>query len=86
MNNIKVDNNTVIPYDTLLKLEERIDIQLFRLIESQVLHARQALKHKHIGISERKDRLGTKNIEHTLQSVAASNLFLKEGDLLYHEI
>ena len=41
------------------------------------------MKHKHIGISERKDRLGTKNIEHTLQSVAASNLFLKEGDLLY---
>ena len=31
LNNIKVDNNTVIPYDTLLKLEERIDIQLFRL-------------------------------------------------------
>lgn len=84
LTNMKVENNTVIPYDTLLKLEERIDIQLFRLNwVSSIGHARQVLKHKHIGISERKDRLGAKNIEHTLQSVAASNLFLKEGDLLY---
>jgi len=31
LTNMKVENNTVIPYDTLLKFEERIDIQLFRL-------------------------------------------------------
>lgn len=72
-------------YDTLLQLEKRIDVQLFRLNwVSSISHARQILKHKHIGIINCKDRVGQqiKNM-HEIASVAASNLFLKAGDLLY---
>lgn len=72
-------------YDTLLQLEKRIDVQLFRLNwVSSISHARQILKHKHIGIINYKDRVGQqiKNM-HEIGSVAASNLFLKAGDLLY---
>ena len=44
-------------WDILLQLEERIDIHLFRLNwVSSLAHARQVLKHKHIGILDRKDR------------------------------
>lgn len=119
-------------WDILLQLEERIDIHLFRLNwVSSLAHARQVLKHKHIGILDRKDRqitgwikgyafgseaskqpqyeyLSTESkampsdarrgceeifskatssvaaTEVKFSSIAAaSNLFLKEGDLLY---
>ena len=125
-------------WDILLQLEERIDIHLFRLNwVSSLAHARQVLKHKHIGILDRKDRQitgwikgyafgtnGTFGNEASKQPqyeylsteskampsdarrgceeifskatssvaatevkfssiAAASNLFLKEGDLLY---
>ena len=86
-------------WDIYLQLEERIDIQLFRLNwVSSLAHARQVLKHKHIGILGRKDRLlinepflGSPEVsqkteskqQKQLSTAAASNLFLKEGDLLY---
>jgi hypothetical protein len=112
-------------WDILLQLEERIDIHLFRLNwVSSLAHARQVLKHKHIGILDRKDRQITgwikgyafgseakiedlneaskqpqyeylstespyqedarRGCEESFSSIAAaSNLFLKEGDLLY---
>ena len=45
-------------WSSLLKIEERIDVQLFRLKwVSSIAQARQALKHKHIGIINRKDRV-----------------------------
>jgi len=72
-------------YDILLQLEKRIDVQLFRLNwVSSIAHARQILKHKHIGIINCKDRL-QRQINHIdeVSNVAASNLLLKVGDLLY---
>ena len=72
-------------YDTLLQLEKRIDVQLFRLNwVSSIAHARQILKHKHIGIINCKDRM-KRQISHIneVANVAASNLILKMGDLLY---
>ncbi len=72
-------------YDTLLQLEKRIDVQLFRLNwVSSIAHARQILKHKHIGIIHCKDRM-KRQISHinAVANVAASNLILKVGDLLY---
>ena len=74
-------------YDTLLQIEKRIDVQLFRLKwVSSISHARQILKHKHIGIINCKDRLGSFANPHKVSEiakVASSNLFLKAGDLLY---
>ena len=74
-------------YDTLLQIEKRIDVQLFRLKwVSSISHARQILKHKHIGIINCKDRLGSFANLHKVSEiakVASSNLFLKAGDLLY---
>lgn len=71
-------------YDTLLQIEKRIDVQLFRLKwVSSISHARQILKHKHIGIINYKDRAGYQKNINEMANVAASNLFLKAGDLLY---
>eukprot|EP01043_Picozoa_sp_COSAG02_P005094 COSAG02_NODE_136_length_34556_cov_145.411150_17_plen_55_part_00 len=53
---------------------------------SSISHARQILKHKHIGIINCKDRLGSFANLHKVSEiakVASSNLFLKAGDLLY---
>ena len=44
--------------NALLKLEDRLDIQMFRLKwSSSIANARQLLKHKHVGIITYKDRL-----------------------------
>ena len=77
----------------LLKLEERVDVQLFRLNwVSSIAHARQILKHKHIGIINRKDRPQTMfNTSYSVASlpdslapsVASSDLCIKSGDLVY---
>ena len=82
-------------WDNLLHLEERIDMQLFRLNwASSISQSRQLLKHKHISILNHKDRVETPIVQaHNLikktegkalqMKVANSNVFLKEGDLLY---
>ena len=71
-------------FDSLLKLEDRIDIQLFRLNwVSSILHARQVLKHKHIGVINRKDRSKSKVSSNLGLTLASSNSYLQTGDLLY---
>ena len=73
----------------MLHLEERIDIQLFRLNwSSSIAQSRQLLKHKQISILSYKDRVGmphsgSSEREALKMKVANSNVFLKEGDLLY---
>ena len=51
------ENSTASIWAPLLKLEDRADIQIFRLNwATSLASARQLLKHKHFGITRQKDR------------------------------
>jgi hypothetical protein len=86
-------------WNSLLKLEDRLDIQVFRLKwAGSIAAARQMLKHKHIGIIKGKDSsiVGATSLPLPLRGdvrlldstakVATANMFLNSGDLLYRRI
>ena len=51
------ENSTASIWAPLLKLEDRADIQIFRLNwATSLASARQLLKHKHFGVTRQKDR------------------------------
>jgi hypothetical protein len=90
------ENSTASIWAPLLKLEDRADIQIFRLNwATSLASARQLLKHKHFGITRQKDRNvrdgtsqgnnGTMNasvVGFKTKSLT-SNIFIQKGDLLY---
>ena len=90
------ENNAASIWAPLLKLEDRADIQIFRLNwATSLASARQLLKHKHFGITRQKDRNvrdgtsqgnnGTMNasvVGFKTKSLT-SNIFIQKGDLLY---
>ena len=90
------ENSAASIWAPLLKLEDRADIQIFRLNwATSLASARQLLKHKHFGITRQKDRNvrdgtsqgnnGTMNasvVGFKTKSLT-SNIFIQKGDLLY---
>ena len=90
------ENSAASIWAPLLKLEDRADIQIFRLNwATSLASARQLLKHKHFGITRQKDRNvqdGTSQGNNgTMNALAVgfktknltSNIFIQKGDLLY---
>ena len=90
------ENSTASIWAPLLKLEDRADIQIFRLNwATSLASARQLLKHKHFGITRQKDRNvrdGTSQGNNgTMNALSVgfktknltSNIFIQKGDLLY---
>ena len=78
------ENSAASIWAQLLKLEDRADIQIFRLNwATSLASARQLLKHKHFGITRQKDRNNaTINASFKTKSLT-SNIFIQKGDLLY---
>ena len=90
------ENSTASIWAPLLKLEDRADIQIFRLNwATSLASARQLLKHKHFGITRQKDRnvrdRTSQGNNGTMNALAVgfktksltSNIFIQKGDLLY---
>ena len=82
------ENSTASIWASLLKLEDRADIQIFRLNwATSLASARQLLKHKHFGVTRQKDRNnGTINASFSSPFKTknlTSNIFIQKGDLLY---
>ena len=93
------ENSTASIWAPLLKLEDRADIQIFRLNwATSLASARQLLKHKHFGITRQKDRNvrdGTSQGNNGTMNASGcrfvgfktksltSNIFIQKGDLLY---